>query len=301
VLSRPRPSDALVRALRARERDGAPGGARGALLAAGPGWRAYDIVCTAGPRDRSFEESHPSTSVSAVVAGSFRYRSAHGAALLAPGALLLGNRGQAFVCDHDHARGDRCVSFHYEPPSIEEIAAQLSVPARGDLFRTHRLAPGRTTGPLLAELDYRLADATADGDAWDELAVTVAGRALTLAGEARGGGPATATEERRVTGVLRFIDAHLAEPLGLARLAAIAGTSRYHFLRTFRHVAGVSPHQYVIARRLAEAALRLRTSDRGVLEIAVAVGFNDASHFTHTFKREFGAAPAAYRAAARTR
>src|SRR3546814_3408290 len=43
-------------------------------IAAGNGWPFRDILCTAGPADRAFEERHDSASISLVAAGSFRYR-----------------------------------------------------------------------------------------------------------------------------------------------------------------------------------------------------------------------------------
>src|SRR5689334_2615044 len=60
-------------------------------IAAGPGWRVSDIVCGAGPADRPFEERHADACIAAVTEGTFQYRGRQGAAVLAPGALLLGN------------------------------------------------------------------------------------------------------------------------------------------------------------------------------------------------------------------
>src|SRR5262247_819042 len=77
------------------------------LLASGPGWSVRDIVCTAGPHDRPFEERHDSVCIAAVMQGTFQYRSTHGAAVLAPGAVLLGNEGACFECGHEPGTGDR--------------------------------------------------------------------------------------------------------------------------------------------------------------------------------------------------
>ena len=63
-------------------------------LAAGDGWSVHEVVCRAGPSDRPFEERHEGFSVSAVIEGSFTYRSEAGRGLLYPGALLLGNSGR---------------------------------------------------------------------------------------------------------------------------------------------------------------------------------------------------------------
>src|SRR5215813_8697930 len=60
-------------------------------LAAGEGWRVQDVVCTAGPQDRAFEERHGEIVIAAVTEGTFQYRSSLGAAVLTPGALMLGS------------------------------------------------------------------------------------------------------------------------------------------------------------------------------------------------------------------
>jgi AraC family transcriptional regulator len=75
------------------------------LLASGTGWRVDDVVCSSGPHDRPFEERHDAVCVAAVTHGTFQYRSTLGSAVLAPGALLLGNQHHSFECSHEH--GDR--------------------------------------------------------------------------------------------------------------------------------------------------------------------------------------------------
>src|SRR5262245_42696913 len=76
-------------------------------LAAGAGWSADDVVCTAGRQDRPFEERRPHVAIALVVAGSFQYRTPAGRALMTPGSALLGNPGEPFECSHDHGSGDR--------------------------------------------------------------------------------------------------------------------------------------------------------------------------------------------------
>src|SRR5688572_15371193 len=109
-------------------------------LASGPGWSVSDIVCTAGPRDRPFEEQHGAVCIAAVT---------QGAVVLAPGAILLGDAGHCFECGHEHGTGDRCLAFHYAPAQLEEIAA--GVPgARRTGFAVPRLPPMPQLVPLIA-------------------------------------------------------------------------------------------------------------------------------------------------------
>jgi AraC family transcriptional regulator len=72
--------------------------------------------------------------------------------------------------------------------------------------------------------------------------------------------------------------------------------SPYHFLRTFRQVTGMTPHQYVLRTRLHRAAVRLRHSTDAVSTIAYDAGFNDLSTFNRRFRREMGVNPGAFRA-----
>jgi AraC-like DNA-binding protein len=91
-------------------------------------------------------------------------------------------------------------------------------------------------------------------------------------------------------------DARYSEPLDVDELAAAAGLSRAHFSREFRRTFGVSPHAYLLTRRLERAAALLRNTDNSVAEICLAVGLQGIGSFTTSFKRTFGKTPTEYRA-----
>lgn len=76
-----------------------------------------------------------------------------------------------------------------------------------------------------------------------------------------------------------------------------AGLSRAHFSREFRRAFGVSPHAYLLTRRLERAAALLRTTDHTVAEICLEVGLTSVGSFTTSFKRAFGKTPTEHRAA----
>jgi AraC-like DNA-binding protein len=91
-------------------------------------------------------------------------------------------------------------------------------------------------------------------------------------------------------------DARYVDPLGVDDLARAAGLSRAHFSRQFRRTFGMSPHVYLLSRRLERAAALLRYTDRPVAEICYAVGLQSVGSFTSSFGRSYGSPPAAYRA-----
>lgn len=202
------------------------------LLAAGVGWRASDVVCSSGPRDRPFEEEHDGMCIAAVTHGTFQYRSTRGSAVLAPGAILLGNNHEGLECGHDHSTGDRCLSFHLTQEFLEEITAELGE-AREPAFHLPSLPPLKFLTPLLAEA--QVARDEADATQLEELAVRIAvAVAATLRGTPEGGRPPTASDARRVSDVLRWIEQHIREPLTLRDVARRATMSRYHFLGSIR-------------------------------------------------------------------
>ena len=262
-------------------------------MASGPGWRVHDILCSAGPRDRPFEEQHSSVCIAAVTQGSFRYRTTQGDATLAPGAVLLGNHGHCFECGHEHAAGDRCLSFLFEPGYFETILS--AVPGvRSDGFPIPRLPPLMALTPIIASAEW--ARTAGDADALEEIALGIAGRVVSLlADHARSPSAPSPRDQRQIAAVLRRIEREAHLPLNLADLAQEASMSRYHFLRTFRHVVGLTPHQFVLRTRLHTAAVELRRSVRPILDIALDAGFADLSTFNRRFRATMGVTPGTYR------
>jgi AraC-like DNA-binding protein len=103
--------------------------------------------------------------------------------------------------------------------------------------------------------------------------------------------------ERHLLRAKDRMDAHYAEPLDVAALAAAAGLSPAHFSRLFKQAFGESPHGYLLTRRLERAAALLRDTDRSVADICMMVGLTSVGSFTTSFKRTFGSTPTEYRAA----
>jgi AraC-like DNA-binding protein len=269
------------------------------ILASGPGWTVSDTVCTSGPHDRPFEERHDAVSIAAVTEGTFQYRTVTGAAVLAPGGVLLGNAGTAFECGHEHGVADRCLAFHLSPVFMEAVVAAVPC-ARQVAFAVPTLPPLPSLMPLLAAAEA----ARDDGDAGEleELALRLAAAvAATAAGASKPACRVSRRHERRVSEALRRIEAEAHEDLALAELAREAAMSPYHFLRTFRHVAGMTPYQFVLHTRLRRAAVHLRSSDAPVSAVAFDAGFGDLSTFNRRFRRVMGCSPRAYRSGRRAK
>lgn len=264
-------------------------------IASGSGWGVSDVAYTAGVERRPLRDQHAFTSIVAVVAGTFRYSSTYGSEMLAPGALLLGNAGSTYECAFDHSPGDRCISFTYTPERFEDIARHIPNAKRTE-FRTHRIPPVPAILPVAAGVE--LQGIVQDSGRWEELSLCVAGDVLgLLTGETHARRPPSRRDERRVSDALQMIEAHYAEPLSIAGLASAACMSPYHFMRTFRDVAGVTAYQYLLQTRLRHAAIGLGTTSEPISAIAFGVGFGDLSTFAEAFRRAFDLTPGQYRAA----
>ena len=282
----------LGSALEQRARSGAPARTSGVRLAAGDQWEVADVICTAGPHDRVFEEEHAQVAVAVVVAGSFQYRTRRGVHVMTPGSFFLGNPGECYECGHEHAPGDRCVAFRFAPEFIDAVAADAGV--RRASFDASRVPPARESSRVVARIASAVAGA---GEiSWEETALDVVATALRASDEpSRARAALDRTVLARVTDVVREIERDPTAGHRLRALSATAGLSAFQFLRAFRHLTGVTPHQYVLRARLRESAASLRASDRNVAEIALDSGFNDLSNFNHAFRAEFGVSPRDYR------
>jgi AraC family transcriptional regulator len=94
--------------------------------------------------------------------------------------------------------------------------------------------------------------------------------------------------------VTSYIDEHLSEPISLATLAQLVRLSTYYFCRAFKQSFGVPPHRYHMNRRIEEAKALLASRKHSVTEVALTLGFCEASAFTAAFRKTVGQTPSSY-------
>ena len=95
--------------------------------------------------------------------------------------------------------------------------------------------------------------------------------------------------------IREYVDSHLDRNIDLETLAATAELSLFHFARTFKQSEGMTPHAFVLERRLARARELLTTTDLPLSEIALVVGFADQSHLARRFREMTGIPPGQFR------
>lgn len=92
-----------------------------------------------------------------------------------------------------------------------------------------------------------------------------------------------------------FIEARLRDPIGVGDVAAAVAYSLYHFCRTFKASTHFTPYDYLMRRRVAEAARELLDGDRKIIDIALDYQFNAPETFSRAFKRVLGMQPNQWR------
>ena len=98
---------------------------------------------------------------------------------------------------------------------------------------------------------------------------------------------------KAIFNVKSLIDDNPVVPITLSDLARASGLSRFQVLRGFVRATGLTPHAYLVQRRI-NLARRLIAHGAPLAEAAVASGFADQSHMTRIFVRKYGISPGAY-------
>ena len=108
--------------------------------------------------------------------------------------------------------------------------------------------------------------------------------------EQRSGLPA-----RMLRSIEEYIDVHLEQNLSIEELASHLGISPSYFARSFRSSVGLAPHAYVMRRRLLRAQELLVSTNLSLIDISLATGFADQSHFCRRFHEMTGVPPRTFR------
>jgi AraC family transcriptional regulator len=217
----------------------------------------------------------------------------------APGMIEIYEKGQCF--DHCHwenvGTAGRCVLVEFIDGDIKALT-QGDTPAL--VLRTeHEVFDER-----ISRLSFELANEALHGMPNGRLYAQ--GLALSLIGvlaarQERGHRPPSGGRLKRL-GIVeqrRLIDLIYHRPgqdLSLVRLADEVGMSACHFVRVFKATFGMTPHQYVLERRIEAAAEALRLQrERPVVDIALEYGFASQAHMTTLMRRIAGVTPGALR------
>jgi AraC family transcriptional regulator len=101
--------------------------------------------------------------------------------------------------------------------------------------------------------------------------------------------------DRQLHAVRELVEEHLSDPLPLHRMAAAAGLSVSRFARQFKVRTGLTPHQFLLRRRVDEACRLLRHTPLPIAEVAQRCGFSHQEHLSRVLRAHLATTPAAVR------
>jgi AraC-like DNA-binding protein len=225
-----------------------------------------------------------------------------------PGEAVIVPPGEAMLIDFPEARLDnptQCLALAVSADKIREVMAHLNEQHPKaetgeqwhlDLHDFHLQQNPQLHGTLqrlvsIYHENNRAKEIFADltlNELLIRLMQTQAARLLLHAPRAR-------ATSHRFAFVAQYIHDNLHRPLTVAELSEKACMSQPHFFRCFKAEFGLSPVDYILQLRVAEAKQLLLAGRLNVTQVCLAVGFNNLNYFIRAFKKQVGVAPNLFR------
>lgn len=184
--------------------------------------------------------------------------------------------------------------FYLDAEVMEAVAGEIAGQGQGTPF----FEQGVIRDPSLAAELYALhRDIESDQDSSLEYETRFLGVMIRLIQRHAIDAPAlrrAGQEHQAVRRACEAMNDDASAHFDLQGLAEIAGLSPFYFIRVFQRQTGLTPHAYLMQRRVYQGKARLRRG-QSIIDTAYACGFTDQSHFTRHFKRLFGLTPGQYR------
>jgi AraC-like DNA-binding protein len=249
---------------------------------------------------RSFPpHTHDQYGLGVIDAGGHLSRSDHRQVRAGPGSLIFVNPGEVHDGRSIDGQPRTWRILYFDPQLLNGLRSEI---AEGDTLPLAFPFAAFDDAPLRASLEAAYAAVFGAMTSQDPNARTACECSLLRIAErlsalAHQGPRRAATASASLQPVVRLIEADPGSTtLTLAHLARAAGVTRYQLLRAFVRQLGLTPHAYILQRRLA-LARRLIRGRTPLAEVAARAGFFDQSHLTRCFVRQFGVTPGRYASA----
>ena len=234
------------------------------------------------------KHSHAHFSIGAITGGHSHYLNQRSLQEVGPGSLVLMNPEEVHACNPIADQPWSYLMFYLD---TDWLRSQQEEAGLGGEFRPFDMTASRD--PLLYQglqhLHHQLVQAP------DPLAREVACHLFSRQLLARLT-PARWDDRppQHLQRAAELMQDDSASPLSLSQLSAVAGLTPSHFVRAFSQHYGMTPHAYLLDRRIRHARTLLRQG-QPLAEVALASGFADQAHFQRQFKRRVAATPGQYR------
>lgn len=202
----------------------------------------------------------------------------------------------------------RVVDIRFEPPLLRKLGgvslarlggavmSESSLPEQ-DIFLIGFRAPAKLLSIAASMMDRPTSPGMAEDLFLYSQAVEALGIAIDAVGRQQTNGlrlkPLTEPESRKVHAAIALIEERFSADWTIARLSREVGLNERRLKEGFRLTIGKSIHAYLRTTRI-EAAAELISAGASVTEAALAVGFENLSHFSKVFRAEKGVLPSRY-------
>ena len=203
--------------------------------------------------------------------------------------FLILNHGRIYATSIHSDQPVESLAICFSPRLVE----QLHFERRGSQFLEHLRPHDAVVSPVLQSIRQALARGCEDEAWYDEQLALLLTRMcahqqqlLDQVDQLALIRAATRREVyRRVARATDLLHSNYANGIDLTALAATANMSKYHFLRLFKLVHGLTPHTYLQRKRIGVAVRLLESTRLTVREVAVNVGFADDSTLVRQMRR----------------
>lgn len=217
------------------------------------------------------------------------------------------SKHSTYRVSHPTDRGDRGTTFTAAPRILNDIVRELDPtvdehperpfpfvvgPCDATIFWRHRELVKKLETADIHPLEPLWADVTALQLMADVLEAAYI--RYDLPRKARRNGTASDHADR-AEAAKTYLASHLSESVSLDEIARAVFTSPFHLARIFQKHTGVPVHRYLTQLRLRASLERLAEGTDDLTALALELGFSSHSHFTDTFRKEFGLTPSEVR------
>ncbi|WP_417796651.1 AraC family transcriptional regulator [Stutzerimonas nitrititolerans] len=236
---------------------------------------------------------HETFSIGAITAGCSTYFNGDARERLERGALVIINPQTVHACNPIDGQPWSYLMFYVDAGWLGALQGELGASADGAFMP---YSPILSRDPALfaglTQLYATLLDPQIETLHKQSLAVEF----FSLLQQTLAPGPSLSNAEplRQLQRAADYIADHCTHALRLEDICQAAGLSPSYLIRAFKQHYGMTPHAYLLNRRIQRSQHWLR-QDRDLAEVALAAGFADQAHFQRTFKRQLAATPGQYR------
>lgn len=236
--------------------------------------------------------AHSTFSIGAVTGGRSTYLNGKTMQPVSAGAVVVINPDTVHACNPVESLPWAYRMFHVEPAWLAKLQHA------GDPAGPHGFRPFATTLTTerrlftgLNQLYDLLVDAHTDLLA-KESAIVAYFTLLQCVLDAKE--VAARHENRKLARAAEFIDSNYTRALKLEEICAAADLSASYLIRAFREHYGMTPHAYLVNRRIEFSRAQLRRG-HAIADVAAEAGFADQAHLQRAFRQFVAATPGQYR------